>query len=381
MSNNEVRAAVLEAFEKPLAIRHYPDPGEPGPGEALVKVEIAGICGTDVHLWLGQLAIPLPNIMGHESAGILERMGHGLERDWRGEPLAVGDRVTWASSISCGECFYCRVKRQPTRCLTRKAYGISYRASEAPHLRGGYAEKILLRAGTAIFRIPDSVPSESLIGAGCALTTAIHASERAPLEWGDTVVVQGTGPVGLAAIVVARAAGAGKVLAIGGPKHRLALARGFGADIAIDIAEIPSVEARRAAVFDQIGGYGADQVIECVGHPEAVNEGILLCRDGGQFVVLGQYADAGNISFNPHTITRKQLRVVGSWGFEPRHVDRAIRLLERDAALREKFAAGITHRYPLEEADAALATARSLAGGKTVILPGLTQPGLTVQAS
>ncbi|MES1257826.1 MAG: alcohol dehydrogenase, partial [Acidobacteriota bacterium] len=102
---------------------------------------------------------------------------------------------------------------------------------------------------------------------------------------------------------------------------------------------------------------------------EAVNEGILLCRDGGQFVVLGQYADAGSISFNPHTITRKQLRVVGSWGFEPRHVDRAIRLLERDAPLRERFAAGITHRFPLEQADEALQMARSLAGGKTVILP------------
>ena len=86
-------------------------------------------------------------------------------------------------------------------------------------------------------------------------------------------------------------------------------------------------------------------------------------------MVLGQYADAGNISFNPHTITRKQLRVVGSWGFEPRHVDRAIRLLERDSGLREKFARGITHRFPLEQADEALRTARSLVGGKTVILP------------
>ena len=110
-------------------------------------------------------------------------------------------------------------------------------------------------------------------------------------------------------------------------------------------------------------------MIECVGHPDAVNEGILLCRDGGEYVVLGQYADAGNISFNPHTITRKQLRVVGSWGFEPRHVARAIRLLEGNAALREKFAQGITHRFPLARADEALGNARRLAGGKTVILP------------
>lgn len=370
-----VKAAVLEAFNAPLEIREFPDPGEPGPGEALVTIDIAGICGTDVHLWLGQLAIPLPNIMGHESAGRVERLGPGLERDWRGETLRIGDRVTWASSIACGECFYCRVKRQPTRCLTRKAYGISYCASDAPHLRGGYAEKILLRAGSAIFRIPDAVPSDALIGAGCALTTAIHASERAPLEWGDSVVVQGTGPVGLAAIAVAREAGAGKIVAVGGPAHRLELARGFGADETIDIDACPDPAARLEAVRTALGPYGADQVIECVGHPEAVNEGIHYCRDGGQFVVLGQYADAGNISFNPHTITRKQLRVVGSWGFEPRHVDRAIRLLERNAALREKFAAGITHKYPLAQADAALQVARSLSGGKTVIFPNAQAAG------
>jgi len=366
---NKVRAAVLEAFEQPLEIQSFDDPGEPGAGEALVAIELSGICGTDVHLWLGQLSIPLPNIMGHESAGCIERLGAGLERDWRGEALRVGDRVTWASSISCGECYYCRVKRQPTRCLTRKAYGISYKASEAPHLRGGYAEKILLRAGTAIFRIPDEVSNESLIGAGCALMTAIHGSERAPIEWGDSVVVQGTGPVGLAAIAIARAAGAGKIVAIGGPEHRLEPARGFGADLAIDFEDVPSLEARRALVLGVVGPFGADQVIECVGHPSAVNEGISLCRDGGQYVVLGQYADAGNISFNPHTITRKQLRVIGSWGFEPRHVDRALRLLERDAALRDKFAAAITHRFPLEKADEALNAARGLIGGKTVIVP------------
>ena len=129
-----------------------------------------------------------------------------------------------------------------------------------------------------------------------------------------------------------------------------------------------ALSERRALVLEALGPFGADQTIECVGHPDAVNEGILLCRDGGQFLVLGQYADAGNISFNPHTITRKQLRIIGSWGFEPRHVDRALRLLERDGELRRKFARAITHRFPLDRADEALQTARSLSGGKTVIL-------------
>jgi D-arabinose 1-dehydrogenase-like Zn-dependent alcohol dehydrogenase len=216
-----VRAAVLPAFQAQLEIREYPDPSHLAPGEALVLVEMAGICGTDVHLWLGQLPIPTPVIFGHETVGRIERMGSPL-RDWRGESLQEGDRVCWASSIACGECYYCRKKAQPTRCLSRKAYGISYSADEAPHLRGGYAEKILLRAGTAIFRIPDQTSTEAVVGAGCALTTAIHGIERATVSWGDTVVIQGSGPVGLASLAVAKQSGATRLIVVGGPPHRLA---------------------------------------------------------------------------------------------------------------------------------------------------------------
>ena len=363
---SEVTAAVLAEYEKPLEIRQYPDIREPAPGEAVVRVELAGICGTDVHLWLGQLTIPLPVILGHESAGRIEKLGEGLHLDWRGNELAAGDRVTWASSIVCGECFYCRVKRQPTRCVSRKAYGISYCADDPPHLRGGYAEKILLRAGTAIFKLPETLPSEAVVGAGCALVTAIHGIERCPVQWGDVVVIQGTGPVGLAALAVAKQAGAARTIVIGGPEHRLELARRFGADVIIDIAAVRESAERQRLAIAASGGYGADVVIECVGHPEAVNEGIEMCRDGGRFLVLGQYANAGNISFNPHTITRKQLEVRGSWGFEPRHWDMALSLLDR-THLKDLFTSEITHRFPLREADAALQTVREWRSGKTVI--------------
>lgn len=361
-----VRAAVLREFEQPLEVREYPEP-KAGPGEAVVRVTMAGICGTDVHLWLGQLPIPKPVILGHETVGVIEQLGEGLQKDWRGDALQVGDRVCWASSIACGECFYCRVKAQPTRCLTRKAYGISYNADDAPHLRGGYAEKIHLRAGTAIFRIPDSLPTEAVVGAGCALTTAIHGIERCPVQWGDVVVVQGSGPVGIAALAVAKQAGALKTIVTGGPPHRLKLAQEFGADVVIDVG-IADGEARKELVLAETGGYGADVVIECVGHPDAVNEGLEYCRDGARFLVLGQYANAGNIEFNPHTITRKQLLVAGSWGFEPRHVDRALRLLDA-TDWKRLFAKQITHRFPLEQADEALATTRTWQSGKTVLTP------------
>ena len=368
MSNTSIQAAVLTRYREPLEIRAYPAPPRLIAGEVLVRVELAGICGTDVHLWLGQLKIPLPVILGHETAGSIEKMGPGELCDWRGQPLSVGDRVTWASSIVCGECYYCRVKRQPTRCLQRRAYGISYCADEAPHLRGGYAEYIVLRAGTAIFRIPDAVSSDALIGAGCGLTTALHGLERAPVSLGDVVVVQGAGPVGMACLAVARQSGAAKVVMVGGPDHRLEQAREFGADVVISVERVPDPLERRKLILEATGGFGADLVAECVGHPEAVPEGLELCRDGATYLVLGQYADAGNVSFNPHIVTRKQLHLVGSWGFEPRHVDRALTLLA-GTAWKDRFARQVTHRFPLAKANQALDVARELRAGKAVIAP------------
>jgi threonine dehydrogenase-like Zn-dependent dehydrogenase len=362
------KAAVLVTYQQPLEMREYSVPSAPGAGEALVRVEMAGICGTDVHLWLGELPIPIPVIMGHESVGRIEALGAGLEADWRGQPLAVGDRVTWASSVVCGECYYCRIKRQPTRCVRRKAYGISYCADEAPHLRGGYAEKIVLRAGTAIFALPKDLPTEAVVGAGCGLTTALHGLERAPVSLGDVVVIQGSGPVGMASLAVARHSGAARVVVVGGPKHRLEQATAFGADAVISVDEVRDPLERRKLVLEETGPFGADLVVECVGYPAAVPEGMELCRDGGTYVVLGQYADAGEVMLNPHVITRKQLHMVGSWGFEPRHVARAIDLLA-GSAWKDLFARQVTHRFPLEEANEALDSVRHWRSAKAVLVP------------
>ena len=368
MPEQTCSAAVLTAYEEPLELRHYPVPDEIGTEEALVRVEMAGICGTDVHLWLGQLSIPLPVILGHETVGRIERLGPDLKKDWRGLPLGVGDRITWASSITCGECYYCRLKRQPTRCLSRKAYGISYCADETPHLRGGYAQYILLRKGSAIFRLPDELPTEAVVGGGCALTTAIHGLERGAVQFGDTVLIQGTGPVGLAALALARHSGAEKIIAVGAPAHRLQLAREFGADEVISIETMPDARERRQKVLEATGGHGADLVVECVGYPSAVPEGLELCRDGGTYLVLGQYANAGDVLMNPHTITRKQLKVVGSWAFEPRHVHQAINFLN-STHWKELFAREVSHRFPLERASEAIETVRQHRSAKAVIVP------------
>src|ERR1041385_6955072 len=172
------KASVLTAFNAPLELRELPVPSPVEPGAALVRTEMAGICGTDVHLWKGQLPITLPVIMGHETVGRIEQLGEVLERDWTGQPLRIGDRVTWNSATSCGRCFYCAEKKQPTRCPQRRAYGIGYRCDQPPHLLGGYAEFHYLHPRTNIFKIARDLPTETVIGAGCALITAVHGVER-----------------------------------------------------------------------------------------------------------------------------------------------------------------------------------------------------------
>lgn len=363
------KASVLEQFNQPLQLREFPVPAQPEPGAALVRTEMAGICGTDVHLWKGQLPVALPIIMGHETVGRIIALGDGLERDWTGQPLRAGDRVTWNSAVSCGQCYYCAEKRQPTRCPQRRAYGIGYRCDQPPHFLGGYAEFHYLHPHTHIFKLPDDLPTESLIGAGCAIITAIHGVERTGIGWRDNVVVQGSGPVGLAALAVARSAGAGRIIVIGGPKHRLELAKQFGADHVIDLDEVHDPKARIEAVRQFTGGFGADAVLECVGIPTAVVEGMEMCRDGGKYLVLGHYCDAGTVAFNPHIITRKQLQVFGSWSSEPRHLKAALEFL-RGHRRDFPFDSMVTHRFPIERANEALGLTERWESAKSVIVPG-----------
>jgi threonine dehydrogenase-like Zn-dependent dehydrogenase len=363
-------ASVLEHFKGPLVLRDFPVPSTIEPGAALVRTEMAGICGTDVHLWKGELPVALPLILGHETVGRIEQLGSGLDIDWTGQSLCVGDRITWNSAISCGRCFYCTEKRQPTRCPARRAYGIGYRCDQPPHFLGGYAQVHYLRPGTTIFKIPDELPTEAVVGAGCALITAIHGIERLQLGWHESIVVQGAGPVGISALAVAKSAGARQIIVIGGPKHRLKLATRFGADHVIDLEEVKTAADRIAAVRQLTRGYGADVVLECAGVPAAVPEGMEMCCDGGKYLVLGHYCDAGPVMWNPHVITRKQLQVYGSWSSEPRHLKTAIEFLRQNQ--REfPFDTLVTHRFSLDQANEAMATTAEWQSAKSVLVPAI----------
>ncbi len=364
------RAMVLQAFNAPLTVEQAPVP-EPQAGALIARVEYGGVCGTDVHLHHGNLPIPTPLVLGHEAVGRVERLGPGVETDFGGAPLREGDAIAWASSIPCGRCFWCVVEGERTLCADRKVYGVNQPFDAWPRLSGGWADAIYLQPGSAVFRLPDGVTPEQAIALGCAGPTAVHGVlERVRIAVGDTVVVQGSGPVGMAAAMYAHLSGAGRVIVVGGPAGRLALAKEIGVgDVHVDLFAVPDpAERARLVLAETPGGRGADIVLECAGVPAAVPEGFELARRNAQVLILGQYTDRGTTPINPHVITRKQLTVTGSWAFAERH---SLRYVQSVPRLAERFdLARMLTVYPLTEANRALADVASGAVMKAVLAPG-----------
>jgi threonine dehydrogenase-like Zn-dependent dehydrogenase len=358
-----VRAVVLSEFNAPLNLETVQVP-QPGPGAVVARVDLAGVCGTDVHLHHGHLPIPLPVVLGHEGVGRVWRLGEGVATDFSGNPLRIGDAIAWSSNIPCGQCYWCVVAGERTLCETRKVYGVNQRFDEFPRLSGGWAEAIYLQPGSAIFRLPHNLSPQEMIALGCAGPTAVHGViEVAGITTGDTVVVQGSGPVGIASAMYAHVAGASRVILVGGPAGRLDLAREIGVgDVQIDVFEFPDAGERVRLVLDATPGRrGADVVLECAGVPEAVAEGWEMARRGGTYLALGQYTDRGAVPLNPHLVTRKQLRIVGSWGFAEKHYLGHIEALPRLAA-RFDLPRLLTP-YNLQDADDAL---RDMASGRVM---------------
>jgi threonine dehydrogenase-like Zn-dependent dehydrogenase len=349
-----------------VEVRTLADP-ELRPGEVLLETVASEVCGTDVHLWHGRLdGVPYPIIPGHVSVGRVVET-RGVDRDALGTPLGVGEAVTFLDVHgTCHACYQCVVAGQPNRCPSRRVYGITIPALEGPF--GGWSEAILLKAGVQLLRLPETVPADRMIGGGCGLFTGFAAIERSALRMGDTVLVQGTGPVGLSAVALAQLRGAGRIFAIGAPEARLGLAELFGADRTLHVTETSRAE-RRAAVMDWTAGRGADVVVEAAGSPAALPEGIDLLRDGGTYVVAGHYTDAGSVALNPHlAMTRKHVELRGQWGTELRHLVGALRMLERwgDALPFERLIGG---RYGLEQAEQALRDVENLRVAKALVVP------------
>jgi L-iditol 2-dehydrogenase len=364
---DEVRCVVMTAPGAPLEQRRVPAPRAPA-GGAVLETVASEVCGTDVHLHHGRLAgVPYPIVPGHVSVGrVLE--SDGSLRDVDGNAIGVGRLVTFYDVFgTCGACWHCLVAKAATRCPHRRVYGIT--TGLADGLLGGWAERIELRPGVRVLPLPEGVGVEEFMGGGCGLPTGFHAVERAGITLGDTVMVQGSGPVGLNAAIFAQLAGALRVLVSGAPAARLAEARRLGADDTLDVTVERDPAARARWVRERTGGRGADVVIEASGNPRAVVEGLEMLRDAGRYVVVGQYTDAGDVALNPHRhLNRRHATVLGCWGYEYTHLHRSVEMMARHRA-RFSWSRLVTREYPLADAGRALADMEALAVVKALVRP------------
>src|SRR5215475_13233476 len=351
--NETVRAVFMTAPGRPLETRSLPSP-RPRSGGAVLETVASEVCGTDVHLLHGRLrGVPYPIIPGHVSVGRILEAGGDLA-DVEGRAIATGALVTFYDVYgACGSCWHCLVARAATRCPHRRVYGITAPGSEG--LLGGWTERIEILPGVRLVPLPESLAAEDFLGGGCGLPTGFHAVERAGVAMGDTVVIQGAGPVGLNAAIFAQLSGALRVFVVGAPKARLDAARRLGAEDTLDIGEIRNPADRAAWVRERTGGRGADVVIEASGNPAAVPEGLDMTRDAGRYVVVGQYTDAGEIAVSPHRhVNRKHATILGCWGYEYTHLHRSLLLMAKHNA-RFRWSRLVTREYGLGEAGQALA--------------------------
>jgi threonine dehydrogenase-like Zn-dependent dehydrogenase len=369
-SHSTGRCAVLSAYGEPLELREYPV-SDPEPGGVLLRVTQASICGSDLHMWRGDtVSIPLPEggrALGHEGAGVVERLGSGADRDSLGTPLRVGDRVVHSIVAGCNRCAYC-LAGQVNLCRSKPG---APSAREAPHFFGTFADYLHLRSGVPLFRVPDSVPDNALSTVNCAMGTVMEGLIAADISSGKSVVLYGAGGLGLTGVAIAKHMGAGSVIVIDRLQNRLDLAREFGADHTINASEVSSANERVGLVQELTHG-GADAVLELVGLPDLLTEGVAMLGRGGAFVEIGLFFAGRTIAFDPSSVVVTSKRIVGSNGYRPLVLPRLLDFLGRNYD-QLPFARLVSHRFKLDDINAAF-NQSEWSGGETPVVRAVVEP-------
>lgn len=334
-----MRAAVFEKKGK-IAIREVPRP-EPAVGEALIRVTLTTICGTDVHILKGEYPVRPGLIVGHEPVGVIERLGAGVTG------YQVGDRVIAGAITPCGQCRAC----------------LSGSASQCGHGGDGYeamggwrfgntidgcqAEYVLVpNAQANLAKIPAGLSDEEVLLCPDILSTGFSAIERGKVRIGDAVAVFAQGPIGLSATAGARLAGASLVIGIDSVPKRLELARRMGADVVLNFKEQDVI-----AEIKRLTGGGVDVAVEALGQPSTFESALRAIRPGGTVSSLGVYSghlqiplDAFAAGLGDHTIVTSLC---------PGGKERMRRLMNVVAAKRFPVRELVTHPFPLSEIEAA----------------------------
>jgi 2-desacetyl-2-hydroxyethyl bacteriochlorophyllide A dehydrogenase len=321
-------------FQAPGEVRleERPEPEPVDAGDAVVRVEASGICGSDLHIYHGRVEIEPGFTIGHEFVGTVLATGGGVDR------VTVGDRVLGCYCTACGDCFFCK-RGDFHKCDRGRVFG---HGATLGSLQGAQAEQVLVpNADLTLRRAPEELSDDVALFAGDVLGTGYHAVDALDLDpEGASVAVLGLGPVGLCAVQAARAAGAETVIAIDTVADRLEMARSFGAT-PVHLTE----EDPRAAVKDATEKRGVDGVVDAVGHPEALELACRLARKAGTVSATGVYAE--RIELHMGIVWIKALTLKSGHANVIKHVDPVLELI---AAGDLDPSPLVTHHMKLDEA-------------------------------
>ena len=338
-------------FEAPGEVRvvDKPEPELIDPGDAIVRVELAAVCGSDLHIYHGRVKVEQGFTLGHEWVGTVVDAGAEVAR------VSVGDRVLGCFCDACGACFFC-TRGDFHRCVQGKAFGHGSGLGDLP---GTQADLVRVPHADIVLRqVPDGMSDDVAIFAGDVMGTGFHGAKQAGVQSGQTIAVLGLGPVGLCSVQAALALGAENVVAVDTVADRLALAEAFGATAVHLTDGDPKAVARELT-----GGRGADATIDAVGDPRAFELAVRMTRDAGTVAAVGVYAERQDVHLG--LIWIKALTIRGGQANVVAHVDEVLELL---AAGTLDPTPMITHHLPLDDAAEAYALADSKAALKALLV-------------
>ena len=374
MNTKIVKALTLEG-KGDVKLKEYPYP-KVEKDSVLIRMEYSGICGTDKHSYQGWFdqkggrSLPLPVIQGHENVGVVEEIGSEF-LDYDGRPLKVGDRVIPAPNVPCGRCYSCRNNHPYYYCAEKRDYGNNIGAGDPPHLFGGWSEYMYILPRSYLFSYPKHLPVElgTLIEpfsvTACLDKARQWSSEWEPFRSGDTVVVMGTGPIGIMHILKAHLLGTGKLIAVDKVKFRLKIAEKLGANHSI---VNNSIDELKDKIMELTNNRGADLVVDCTGLAEGLSQSLELIREGGMILEVGAASNSTTVNINPHFLFEKSARIIGVGGDEISQYMPSIKILERTLDYIP-WDSIISHKYKISQIDEAMQQALGDESMKVLLSP------------
>lgn len=318
---------------------------EVGKGAVLAKVRLSNICGSDVHNWAGKGLFSGSVVIGHEYVGEIHTLGEGVERDYAGNPVKVGDRIVSPYQLTCMTCDECLEGHfdQCKNAYRHHALG----PDEWPYFSGALATHYYIHPNQAFYKVPDELDDRLVVGANCAFSQVYCGLDLINVKLGETVLIQGAGGLGLYASAIAKERGA-TVIIVDGFEDRLKLAQRFGADHIINISEHKTIDDRVKESLRLTGGRGVDAAVEVAGVADSFEEGLKHLKVKGKYVVMGTNTYDRQTTFSPAYIVRKALTVYGQLRYQPRYLYDVLLFLQKH---KDKYPFGelSDREYSLDE--------------------------------